>query len=196
MKNRARMILIGVPVVLVAGLLLSGCKPEPELTQASAKALIQAKYDQTPPVGINVVVDELGFREGYTAKYWDRIKVYPNQFWADFKLTPEGKKAFKLPNGGDVIEWHPENAGDTHYTIILVTVGANHLKAEYVEEPESEVLPGASTAKGAFFRETQVLDGFPSTVQKIASTPVNKLSAKRHADFVLDGETWKLKSIE
>ena len=124
MKNRARMILIGVPVVLVAGLLLSGCKPEPELTQASAKALIQAKYDQTPPVGINVVVDELGFREGYTAKYWDRIKVYPNQFWADFKLTPEGKKAFKLPNGGDVIEWRPESADDKGYSVIVVTVAA------------------------------------------------------------------------
>lgn len=140
MKNTEWKLAIGMPVALVAGLLLSGCNLEPDLTLAGAQALIQAKYDQTPPVGVNVVVDELGMREGYTAKYWERIKLYPNLYWADFKLTPEGKKAFKLPDGSDVIQWRPENAGDQHYTIILVTVAANRLKAQDVGRPRTKCL--------------------------------------------------------
>jgi len=93
----------GLQVVCVwaflgGGLLLTGCKTAPELTEANAQALIQAKYDQTPPVGVNIIVDDLGMRMGATDKYWDRTKVYPNRFWADFALTPEGKKAIKLPN--------------------------------------------------------------------------------------------------
>ena len=46
-------------------------------------------------------------RMGVTDKYWDRTKIYPNKFWADFNLTPDGKKALKLQNGGDVIQWRP-----------------------------------------------------------------------------------------
>jgi hypothetical protein len=57
---------------LGAGLLLTGCKTAPELTQANAQALIQAKYDQTPAVGANIAVSELGLAQGVTAKYWAR----------------------------------------------------------------------------------------------------------------------------
>jgi len=34
-----------------------------------------------------------------TAKYWDRVKAYPNNYWADFKLTDEGKKVVTLAKG-------------------------------------------------------------------------------------------------
>jgi len=88
--NRKRM---GMAVLLGAGLLMGGCKSAPELTATQAQALIQAKYDQSPAVPASIVVYDLGMRQGVTAKYWDRAKAYPNNFWADFKLTPEGKKA-------------------------------------------------------------------------------------------------------
>ena len=48
-------------------------------------------------------------RQGITAKYWKRTTIYPNKFWADFKLTAEGKKVVKLPKGGDVIQWRPDS---------------------------------------------------------------------------------------
>jgi hypothetical protein len=50
------MFVLGVLGLLSAGLILSGCKSGPELTQANAQALIQAKYDQSPAVGINIAV--------------------------------------------------------------------------------------------------------------------------------------------
>jgi hypothetical protein len=84
---------IGTLALLAAGLWFGGCKSTPELTQSDAQALIQAKYDQTPAVGATITIDDLGMRQGLTAKYWTRTKEYPNRFWADFTLTPEGKKA-------------------------------------------------------------------------------------------------------
>ena len=195
MKNVVKMQVLGV-AILGAGLLLSGCKQAPELTTANALALIQAKYDATPAVGANVTVDDLGMRQGITAKYWDRTKAYPNQFWADFTLTPEGKKAVKLPGGGDVIQWRPESAADKHFSVIVVTVVANHPKAHDLADLEDEVLPGVTTAKGASFTEAQNLDGVPAALQEIAHNPGNKLSTKRHADFSLEEGVWKLHSIE
>ncbi len=44
------------------GLLLTGCKPD--LTQANALAMIQAKYDQLPAAGINITVDKQGMGQG------------------------------------------------------------------------------------------------------------------------------------
>ena len=195
-KNTEKMVVLGVAVVLGAGLLLTGCNTAPELTKANALALIQAKYDQAPAAGVNVRVDDLGMRQGITAKYWDRTKVYPNKFWADFTFTPEGKKALKLPGGGDVIQWRPGSATDKSYSLVLVTVVANHLKARDLTDPQDEVLPGAKTAKGVSFTESQNLDGIPDAVQQIAHNPGNKLSTKRQADFVLDNGAWKLQSIE
>ena len=189
-RNAVKMSVFGALAFLGAGLLLTGCKSAPELTQANALALIQAKYDQTPPVGANIAVDDLGMRQGVTAKYWNRTTVYPNRFWADFTLTPEGKKAFKLQKGGDVIQWRPENADDKGYSIVVVTVAANHLKARDIKNIQDE-----AGGKGADFTESIVWDGVPGPLQDIAHNPGNKLSAKRHAEFVLDGGAWKLQAI-
>jgi len=195
-KKAANLKVLAVLLFVSVGWLLAGCKSAPDLAQAQAQALIQAKYDQTPAVGANITVDDLGMRMGATAKYWDRTKVYPNKFWADFTLTPEGKKALKLPGGGDVIQWRPENAGDTHFSVIVVTVAANHLRARDVKDPQDEVLPGVDTAKGVSYTESVNLDGVPDALQGIAHNPGNKLSAKRQADFSLEGGVWKLHSIE
>jgi hypothetical protein len=180
----------GVLAFMVVGLLLTGCKSAPELTAADAQALIQAKYDQTPAVGTNIVVDDLGMKMGAEDKYWDRTKVYPNRFWADFTLTAEGKKALKLQNGGDVIQWRPESAQDTHYSVVVVTVAANPLKARDVNDPQDDAV-----GKGASFTESVNLDGVPSPLQDIAHNPGNMLSHKRQAEFALDGGAWKLVSI-
>ena len=98
-----------------AGMLLAGCKSAPDLTQADALAMIQAKYDQTPAAGANITVNGLGMRQGVTAKYWERTKKYPNGYWADFKLTPDGKKVLKLASGGDVIQWRPRRPAIRHF---------------------------------------------------------------------------------
>jgi hypothetical protein len=174
-----------------AGLLLAGCKSAPELTAAQAQALIQAKYDQTPAAGASIAVDDLGMRMGATAKYWNRTTIYPNKFWADFKLTDEGKKALKLQDGGDVIKWRPDNADDKGYSIVVVTVAANHLKARDVKDPQDD-----AGGKGASFTEALNLDGVPDGLQAIAHNPGNKLSSKRQAEFGQDGGAWKLVSIE
>jgi hypothetical protein len=171
-------------------MILTGCKSAPELTSAQAQALIQARYDQTPAVGANVVVDDLGMRMGATAKYWNRTTIYPNKFWADFKLTPDGKKALKLQDGTDLIKWRPDNADDKDYSIVVVTVAANHLKAHDVQDPQDD-----GGGKGASFTEAVNLDGVPDALQQIAHNPGNKLSSKRQAEFALDGGAWKLVSI-
>ena len=83
---------LGGLVFLGAGLLLSGCKQAPELTAASAQALIQADYDNKPAAGAGIEIDDLGLKQGLTAKYWKLTKVYPNNNWADYTLTDDGKK--------------------------------------------------------------------------------------------------------
>ena len=106
MKNAGKLLVLGVLGIVGAGLLLAGCKSAPELTQAEAQALIQAKYDQTPAAGAGIWWTKQGLARGVTAKYWERTKVY-NRFWGDFTLTPEGKKVLTLQQGGDVIHWQP-----------------------------------------------------------------------------------------
>lgn len=191
MRNVGNWKAFGFVVLTGAGLLLTGCKSSPELTAAGAQALIQAKYDQTPAVGANIAVDDLGMRMGASDKYWNRTKIYPNKFWADFDLTPEGKKALKLQNGGDVIQWRPQSAEDKSYSIIVVTVAANHLKARDVKDSQDD-----AGGKGASFTESVNLDGVPNPLQDIAHNPGNKLSNKRQAEFALDGGAWKLVSIQ
>src|SRR5579871_6050838 len=109
---------LGVLAVIGFGLAGVGCKSVPELTPTQALSLVQAKYDQTAPVPSTILLDEAAVRQGVTAKLWERTKVYPNKLWADFKLTPDGKKAVTLPGGGDVIEWHPANEADKNYTVV------------------------------------------------------------------------------
>jgi hypothetical protein len=182
-------------VVLMSCLAVSGCKSAPELTQTQALALIQSSYDQATPLGVNILVDDLGMRQGIAGKLWERTKMYPNKYWADFKLTTEGKKAVKLANGGDVIEWRPAGLDDKNYKVLMTTVATNHLKAHDIGELEDEMVAGSATAKGAKFIEGVNLTGVPDTLQEIAHNPGNKLSTKRQADFTLEGGAWKLHSI-
>jgi len=170
------------------GLMLTGCKPD--LTQANALAMIQAKYDQTPAAPINITVDKQGLGQGITAKLWSLTKIYPNKYWADYTLTPEGKKAVKLASG-ETIQWRPESNDDKNFTVVLTTTVANHFKAKDIKEITDEV----GGTKGAAFTEAVNLDGVPDGLQSIAHNPGNKLSTKRQASFVIDGGVWKLQSI-
>ena len=180
-----------VAAVFGTGMLLSGCKSAPELTAAQAQALIQAKYDQDPPVGANITVNDLGMRQGVTAKYWDRSKAYPNKFWADFTLSPDGKKAVILPVTGDTIQWRPESPDDKNFSVVITTVAKNHLKAHDVKDPQDEV----GGTKSAVFNEAVDLTGVPPALQDMAHNPGNRLTTKRTATFALDGGAGKLQSI-
>jgi hypothetical protein len=186
---------LGASALLVAGMVLTGCKSAPELTETQAVSLIQAKYNQTPPAAITLVVDDLGMRQGATGKLWDRTKVYPNKFWADFKLTDEGKKAVKLANGGDVVEWRPASAQDTNYSITMSIVPTSHLQAHNLQNLQDEMIDGVAIAKGAEYSEVVDLTGLPDAIQQIGSNSANRLSARRHADFALENGTWTLHAI-
>ena len=183
-------------LVLVAGLFVAGCKSAPDLTQANAVALIQAKYDAAPAAGVNISLGDQGMGAGVIAKYWVETKRYPNGYWGDFTLTPDGKKAVKLPGGGDVIQWRPETAQDPHYAVVITSVVATHLKAKEMGDIQDETVPGVSTAKGASFSEAVDLDGLPGPLVDMAHNPGNKLSTKRQADFSYEDGAWKLHSIE
>ena len=192
MKNTLNLKVLGVAAFLGAGLLLTGCKSAPDLTQANAQALIQAKYDQTPAVGANITVDDLGMRQGIAAKYWERTTVYPNKYWADFTLTADGKKVIKLQNGGSVIQWRPASLEDKKYSVVVTTVVTNHLKAHDVRDPQDEV----GGTKSSVYSEAVDLTGVPDALQNIAHNPGNKLSSKKTATFAVDGGAWKLQSIQ
>jgi len=188
---------LSVGVLVGAGLVVAGCKSAPELTKDQALKMVQDKYDQTAPVGVNILVDDAGMRQGATTgKLWDRTKVYPNKLWADFKLTADGKKAVALPGGGDTIEWRPANLDDKSYTIVVTTVAANHLKAKDMGDLQDEMLPGADTAKAGKYTEAVSLTGVPDVLQDIAHHPGNKLSDRKQADFALENGAWVLKRIE
>jgi hypothetical protein len=177
--------------LLTLGLALAGCKSAPDLSAADAQKLIQAKYDQDPAAPVSVRVDDTGMQQGVHAKYWDRSKAYPNKYWADFKLSDEGKKAVKLPNGGDTIEWRPDSPTDSHFAVFVQSVAANHLKAKDVEDPQSE----SDGTKTVQFNEVEDMDGLPQPLQDIAHDPGNKLSTKHTATFSLSNGAWKLDSI-
>ena len=190
MKNVAKMNVLMSLAILGAGMVLAGCKSAPELTQAQALSMIQAKYDATPAVGANIIVNNDGMVQGATAKYWNRTTIYPNKYWADFTLTPEGKKVVKQVSGGDVIKWRPESPTDTKYSIVMVTVAANHLKARDIKD-----IQDVGQTKTVTFTEGVDLTGVPDLLVGIAHNPGNQLSTTRTADFVLDGGAWKLQSI-
>jgi len=187
---------LGAVALLGAGLTLAGCKSAPELTQTQALALIQAEYDHAAPQGISILVNDAGMVQGALAKYWNRTTIYPNRYWADFKLTDEGKKVVKLPAGGDVIQWRPDSLDDKDYTYRIVTVQANHLKGHDLGDIQDEMVAGVDTAKGASFVEGVDLTGVPDLLQQIAHNPGNRLSAKRHADFALVDGAWTLHSVQ
>lgn len=182
---------MGAVALVGAALLFAGCNSKPPLTAEQAQALIQAKYDQTPAVGAAITLSDLGMRQGATAKYWDRTKIYPNKYWADFTLTADGKKLVTLSGGGDVIQWRPESPEDKSYSLIVTTVATDHLKARDVKDPQDEV----AGTKTAIFNEAVSLNGVPAPLAEIAHNPGNQLSTKKTATFVLDGGAWKLQSI-
>ena len=190
MKNVAKMNVLMSLAILGAGMVLAGCKSAPELTQAQALSMIQAKYDATPAVGANIIVNNDGMVQGATAKYWNRTTIYPNKYWADFTLTAEGKKVVKQVSGGDVIKWRPESPTDTKYSIVMVTVAANHLKARDIKD-----IQDVGQTKTVTFTEGVDLTGVPDLLVGIAHNPGNQLSTTRTADFVVDGGAWKLQSI-
>ena len=72
MKTLGAMALLGVGMLLAVG-----CKSAPELTQAQALAMIQAKYDQTPAARRQHHGEQLGMGRGITAGYWKLTRVYP-----------------------------------------------------------------------------------------------------------------------
>lgn len=182
---------------MAAGLgVLAGCKQAPPLTADQATALIQAKYDATPTAGAQIMVNKLGLKMGISDELWKLAKVYPNKFWADYKLTEDGKKAIGLPGGGDVIAWRPDSMGNTGYMVVIQTVAANHLKAMAAQDPVSEELPGATAARSVQFSEVVDLTGVPQGLKDIAKNPGNQLSTKRQADFALVDGKWVLKSVE
>jgi hypothetical protein len=187
---------LGAVALLVAGTALTGCKSAPELSETQALSLIQAKYDQMAPAAVTLVVDDLGMRQGATGKLWDRTKIYPNKFWADFKLTDEGKKVVKLTNSGDVIEWRPASDQDTNYSVTMSIVPVSHLQAHNLENLQDEMIDGIGTAKGADYSEVVDLSGMPEPIQQIGRNPGNRLSARRHADFSLENGTWTLHAIK
>jgi hypothetical protein len=189
-KNVAKMNVLMSLAILGAGMVLAGCKSAPELTQAQALSMIQAKYDTTPAVGANIIVNNDGMVQGATAKYWNRTTIYPNKYWADFTLTPEGKKVVKQVTGGDVIKWRPDSPTDTKYSIVMVTVATNHLKARDIKD-----IQDVGQTKTVTFTEGVDLTGVPDPLVGIAHNPGNQLSSTRTADFVLDGGAWKLQSI-
>ena len=191
MKNALKMQALGALVLLGAGLSIAGCKSTPPLTQAQAFTMIQAKYDQTPATPFDITVGDRGMQQGVSAKYWVGTKRYPNGYWADFSLTPEGKKALKLASGGDVIQWRPDSPTDSRFVIVVVPLVDSHLKPR---DPGDVQILGDD--KTVMFTEDVTLDGIPDPLKNIAHNPGNRLSTKRMATFTLANGSWSLKSIQ
>jgi hypothetical protein len=196
MKSAVKLQVAGAMALLGAGLLVAGCKSAPPLNPQQAQALIQAKYDQAAATPVSINLTDPGMVQGVTAKYWDRTKVYPNGLWADFTLTPDGKKLIAVPGGSDVIQWRPMTLGDKHYSVNINTVTTTHLKAMNVRNIQSEVYPGASKAMGCDYDEVVDFTGIPAPLAAIGHNPGNQISILRHADFALENGAWVLKSTE
>ncbi len=196
MRNRVQLKVFGAVALLGVGLAVSGCKSAPELTQAQALTLIQSNYDQAAPVPVTIMVNNDGMVQGAVAKYWNRTIIYPNKYWADFKLTDEGKKLVKLPAGGDTIQWRPDSLDDKNYMVRMNSVQTNRLKARDIGDVQDEMVAGVDTAKGASFIEAVDMTGLPDTLQQIAHGPGNQVVDKRHADFALVNGAWTVHSIQ
>jgi hypothetical protein len=177
-------VMLGAMAVLGAGLAL-----------AEAQKQIQANLDASPAAGVTVRLDDLGMQQGATGKLWSRTKVYPNRYWADFTLTPEGKKAVKISGGGETIQWRPDSPDDKKYSLTVETVAQTHAKAKDLQAAQDETVDGGK-GKSVVFSAVVGFEGVPEVLQQIAHNPGNKLSTKHEAKFVLDGGAWKLKEIQ
>ena len=195
MKNAGKIQTLAALVLLGAGGFLAGCKSAPDLTQDQAKTMIQAKYDKDPGTVFNIAVNDTGMQQGVHANYWLGVKRYPNGYWADFKLTPDGVKVVKLASGGDTIQWRPDGPTTdpkySNYTIIVMPLVLCKLK---VRNP-GDVQTIADTRTVTYMEDTDV-SNLPAPLQAIADNPANKLSTKRMATFALDNGAWTLQSIE
>ena len=194
-RNAKKLYALSAVAVLAAGMFVAGCKSAPPLTAQQAQQMIQAKYNQQAPAGLSINLTDLGMRQGISAGYWKRTLKYPNNYWADFTLTPEGKKLVTLQGGGDVIQWRPMSPTDSKYSVTVTTVQKNRLNVLNVRNIASEELPGASKAMGADFDEVENFAGIPAPLAQIGHNPGNQLSTTRHADFALVDGAWKLQSI-
>lgn len=191
MKNAVKIHALLALACLGVGVLAIGCNSAPDLSQADALKMIQAKYDAAPAAGIDITVNSNGMVQGATAKYWNRTKVYPNKYWADFTLTPDGKKLVKLSDGGDTIKWRPESPTDDKFSVVVTTVATSRLKAKDLKDIQSI----GSKTKTVGFTEVVDFTGVPDPLQAIAHTPGNRISTTREADFTLDNGAWKLQSV-
>jgi hypothetical protein len=178
--------------ILGVGLLVAGCKSAPELPKDKALSMIQAHYDGAAPSGFEIRVNNNGMVQGATAKYWQRTTMYPNKYWADFKLTDQGKKLVKLSSGGDTIQWRPSSTTDTDFGIIVTTVAASHRKARDLKDIQDI----GSKTKTVEFTEGVDLSGLPDPLVAMAHTPGNQLTNTRTATFVLDNNDWKLQTVD
>jgi hypothetical protein len=193
-KKGSKSQFLGALILMGAGLWVAGCKSTPELTQADAQKMIQADYDSKPAAGAGIYVNEVGLKQGINDKYWKLVKVYPNNRWADYQLTDDGKKVLKLGAGGDIIQWRPEQGNSSHF--IVTTVQTNHFNAKEVEAPQDDVVPGVTTAKSAKFNETLNFEGVPQPLVDLAHNAGNKLSSRKTADFSFENGAWKLHSVQ
>ncbi len=186
MKRTAALVFLG------AGLMVAGCKSNPPLTPSEALTQIQAKYDSTSPQPVTITLGNAGMAQGVLDKYWVETKRYPNGYWGDFTLTPDGKKVVKLADGGDLIQWRPDSPADKQFTVNITTLVSNHLKALDVNNIQSDGTGGMT----AQYTEAVNLDGLPGPLQDIAHEPGNQLTTQRTADFTYGNGKWALQSIE
>jgi len=191
-KNRVKMQILGALVLVSAGFWLTACKSAPPLTKEQALAMIQAKYAQGPGTPFDVSVDDRGMQQGVAAKYWVGVKRYPNGYWADFKLTPDGAKAMKLTTSGDTIQWRPDGPNDPRYAVVVESIAPSHLEARADSVGDVQSLGDDKTVA---FVEDVNLSALPDALQNIAHNPGNKLSTQRLATFALVNGAWTLQSI-
>ena len=192
MKNGVRFSALMSLAIFGVGMMVSGCKSAPELSKDQAMQMIQAHYDAAAPKGIDISVNNNGMIQGATAKYWQRTTIYPNKYWADFKLTDTGKKLVKLPSGTDVIQWRPSSPTDDSFSIVVTTVETSHRKVRDIKDIQSV----GGKVKTAVFTEAVDLTGLPDPLVSIAHNPGNQLSTSETAEFDLVDGQWKLQSIE
>ncbi len=191
MRRIAKFQALAAVVFLGAAVLATGCKSAPDLTQDQAKTMIQARYDGQAGTALTIAVEDRGMQEGVHDGYWVGVKRYPNGYWADFKLTPDGAKVVKLPNGGDTIQWRPDSPSSPNYTVVVVPQTVCKLKARGIGEVQT-----LADNRTVAFTEDVDLSSLPAGLQSIAQNPGNQLSTQRVATFTLVNGAWTLKSVE
>ncbi len=191
MKSAVKIPAFAALVLLGAGAFLAGCKSAPDLTQDQARAMIQAKYDKDPGSAFQIMIDDSGMQLGVQAKYWTGVKRYPNGYWGDFKLTPDGAKVVKLASGGDMIQWRPDPPSDPNYMIAMVTVAPVRHSPRNVGDVQT--LTDKRTVR---FSEDVDLSSLPAPLRSIAQNPGNQLSTDRMATFALVNGAWTLESVQ